>query len=83
MSESHKCNQVERLLTLELNQKNMAIDVSEIKKDVKEMSLKFDTLIEKIDQKYAAKRTEIAIKWAIWLIVGIVLSTMVYQVIIK
>jgi len=61
----HSCTQSERILTLELNQKTMAIDVSDIKKEVKEINVKFDTLIEKIDQKYAAKWTELAMKRAI------------------
>lgn len=79
----HSCTQSERILTLELNQKTMAIDVSDIKKEVKEINVKFDTLIEKIDQKYAAKWTELAMKRAIWIILWIVLSAMVYTVIIK
>jgi predicted nucleic acid-binding Zn-ribbon protein len=53
----HTCSQSDRILTLELNQKSMAQDISEIKKDVKEINSKFDELIEKLDQKYAAKNS--------------------------
>jgi hypothetical protein len=47
---------------------------------------KFDLFIDKVEAKLdkkADKWAEIAIKWAVWIIMGIVLSAMVYQVIIK
>ena len=49
-------------MALEINSKNMAQDISEIKKDVKDISIKFDELIDKLDKKFAAKRTELAMK---------------------
>jgi len=58
------CNQVERILSLEINQKSMAENLTEIKADVKEINLKFDTLMEKLDEKYSAKWVEVAIKRA-------------------
>jgi hypothetical protein len=39
--------------------------------------------MEKLDEKYSAKRVEVAIKRAGGIIIWIVLSAMVYQVIIK
>lgn len=57
-------NQVERILSLEINQKSMAENFAEIKVDVKEINGKFDALMEKLDEKYSAKRVEVAIKRA-------------------
>jgi uncharacterized protein YpuA (DUF1002 family) len=51
------CTQTDRILALEINSQNMAQDISEIKKDVKQINNKFDELIEKLDQKYAAKNS--------------------------
>jgi len=59
------CTQSDRIMALEINSKNMAQDISEIKKDVKDISIKFDELIDKLDKKFAAKRTELAMKWFI------------------
>lgn len=44
---------------------------------------KFDCLLEKLDTKYASKWVEVSVKRVAWIIIGIVISTMVYQVIIK
>ena len=49
------CSQTDRILTLELNQNNMANDVAEIKKDVKNINQKIDNFVEKLDQKYSTK----------------------------
>ena len=58
----HICKQGERIVSLEVNQKQMAQDISEIKSEVKEINAKFDTMIEKLEGKYASKRVEWVIK---------------------
>jgi hypothetical protein len=79
----HTCNQSERILTLELNQKSMAQDISEIKKDVKDLNIKFDEFIDKLDKKFADKRVELAMKWAIGIICGIVVAAIVNGIVVK
>lgn len=72
----HSCNQTERILTLELNHKQMAIDVTEIKKDVKEINTKFDDLLEKLESKFVLRKefnTAITVIWAIGVVVGIIM----------
>ena len=62
------CTQSDRIMALEINSKNMAQDISDIKKDVKTINDKFDVLLDKLDKKYSAKRVEIAMKGFIALI---------------
>ena len=89
-----KCIQWDRITkletTLDLTNKNVMdkIDSIEDKIDWIENKIdafhaKFDTFAEKLEGKYASKWVEVAIKWAVWIIVGIVLTAMVYQVIVK
>lgn len=58
----------DRILTLEINQRIMAENISEIKKEVKEINEKFDVMIEKMEKKFAAKWVEWVIKWLVWII---------------
>jgi len=40
----------------------MKEEISDIKKNQEQMNIKMDTLIDKLENKFAAKRTEIAVK---------------------
>lgn len=77
------CWKEKEILNLEFNQTQMAKDIAEIKDSVKDLNNKFDDVLEKLDQKYAGKWVEISIKRAVWIIMWIVISSIVYQVIIK
>lgn len=66
----------ERILTLEINQQQMAKDLTDIKTEVKEINVKFDLLIEKLEKKFVM-RTEF--KVAIWVISA--LATVVWLII--
>lgn len=71
----------ERILALEINQCQMSEDIKEIKVEVKELNTKFDMIIEKMEKRFASKRTEWVVKWIIWIILvtvfGSILSTII------
>jgi len=52
----------ERILTLELNHKNMAEKLDKIECKVDGLNDKFDVIIEKMEKKFAAKWTEWVVK---------------------
>lgn len=51
----------------------MKEEISDIKKNQESMNLKIDTLIDKLENKFAAKRTEIAVKWFMWIVFAYVI----------
>jgi hypothetical protein len=63
----------ERILVLEILNKQMAIDINTIKEDVKDINGKFDLMLEKLDKKFAAKRTETVMKF----LIGTILITVI------
>lgn len=68
-----------KLALLEQAQKTMSDEISEIKEIVKNFDQKLDKALEKKADVWVEK----AISWAIYTVVGIVLSAMVYLVINK
>lgn len=73
----------ERLLALEINHTQMVKDVQEIKQDVKDINTKMDSLIEKLEWKFASKWVERVMKWLVWLVLLTVFGAVVAQVIAK
>lgn len=68
-----------KLAVLEERQQTMSDEISEIKEIVKSFDQKLDKALEKKADVWVEK----AISWAIYTVVGIVLSAMVYLVINK
>jgi len=73
----------ERILTLELNHKNMAEKLDKIECKVDGLNDKFDVIIEKMEKKFAAKWTEWVVKWFVGLVLLTVFGAIISQVIIK
>ena len=77
------CTQSERIISLEISQKQMVQDISEIKTEVKAINAKFDVMIDKMEKKFASKRVEWIVKWLIGLILVTVFGALLAQIIIK
>ena len=80
---THKCTQEGNIAwvkeSVALTNKDISYmkeEISDIKKNQEQMNIKMDTLIDKLENKFAAKRTEIAVKW----FMGSVFAYIIYLV---
>lgn len=82
VSEEHLCSQGETIATLRANLNNMNNNIKEIKESIKEINLKFDSLIETNDKKYASKWVE-SILVFVWMAVWWTIITAIMYLIIE
>ena len=77
------CTQWERIMSLEVNSKNMAEKLEKIEIKVDHLNDKFDVLLDKMEKKFASKWTERVIKGMVGLVLLSVFWAVIHQVIIK
>lgn len=71
------CVQEKNIWVLQANQENMAKDLAEIKGDVKWLSVKFDELLDKLENKFVL-RSEFKVALAVLSAISVVLWIIVY-----
>lgn len=82
ITEEYPCNQGETIATLRANLNNMNNNIKEIKESIKEINLKFDSLIETNDKKYASKWVESMLVF-VWMAVWWTIITAIMYLIIE
>ncbi len=82
ITEEHPCSQGETIATLRANLNNMNNNIKEIKESIKEINLKFDSLIKTNDKKYASKWVESVLVF-VWMAVWWTIITAIMYLIIE
>lgn len=75
------CKQTEKIIILEKNQEFMKVTISNVDDKVDKLTAKVDLMIDKLDHRYASKRTEQAMRRIIGLVMTGVVGALLALVI--
>lgn len=83
-AQSDRISALEKDIALSIqDRKQMRDDIHDIKESVKAFDEKLDTLMDKIENKFASKRTETAMKWLITIVMWAVVMWLMWLIITK